>query len=297
MKAILIMPPKFFADFSNRVITRRHSFSQPITHSTMLRRRYASRSNSTGRADRSSFSFDGITGLMPKSKQVLVDPVGPIPLVPGQGHRPRDRLAVPVDDRLVGPHQQRHQGRVVVRLPGRQVEVERVTMAVAQQVEFRGEPAAGTAQRVVRWLAGIFFFAPPPAHRAARTEVPSMHHSSPSTSSASIREDRRRERIVSSVPSPFHLSKRSQTVPQGPNSSGRSRHGAPVLRIQRMPSTTCRRSRGGRPVRAGAGKSVTDQFPFAVGQSMPSQDAEPPWCVCPYTLLCSAVQCGGRPVF
>ena len=69
MKAILIMPPKFFADFSNRVITRRHSFSQPITHSTMLRRRYASPSNSTGRADRSSFSFDGITGLIANSNR------------------------------------------------------------------------------------------------------------------------------------------------------------------------------------------------------------------------------------
>ena len=69
MKAILIMPPKFFADFSNRVITRRHSFSQPIKHSTMLRRRYVSQLNSTGRADRSSFSFDGITGVMPSSKR------------------------------------------------------------------------------------------------------------------------------------------------------------------------------------------------------------------------------------
>ena len=69
MNAILIMPPKFFADFSNRVTTRRHSFSQPITHSTMLRRRYASRSNSTGRADRSSFSLDGITGLIPNSNR------------------------------------------------------------------------------------------------------------------------------------------------------------------------------------------------------------------------------------
>ena len=39
MNAILIMPPKFFAVFSNRQTNRRHSFSQPIRHSTMLRRR------------------------------------------------------------------------------------------------------------------------------------------------------------------------------------------------------------------------------------------------------------------
>ena len=167
MNAILIMPPKFFADFSNRVITRRHSFSQPITHSTMLRRRYASRSNSTGRAERSSFSFDGITGLIPNSNRNSSIQSARYPLSPGQGDRPRDRLAVAVDDRLVGPVQQRHQGRVVVRLPGRQVEVERVTMAVAQQVEFRGKTPAGTAQRVVRRLGRVFFLRPAGAPRGA----------------------------------------------------------------------------------------------------------------------------------
>ena len=38
----------------------------------------------------------------------------------------------------------------------------------------------------------------------------------------------------------------------GPRASGKLRHGEPVRRIQMMPSTTCRRSRGGRPVRSGA---------------------------------------------
>jgi hypothetical protein len=32
MNAILIMPPKFLAVFSNREKIRRHSFSQPIKH-------------------------------------------------------------------------------------------------------------------------------------------------------------------------------------------------------------------------------------------------------------------------
>ena len=66
MKASVIMPPKFFAVFSNREKIRRLSFNQPISRSTMFRRRYASLSNSTGRVVRSSFSFDGITGAIPR---------------------------------------------------------------------------------------------------------------------------------------------------------------------------------------------------------------------------------------
>ena len=43
------MARKLTASFSNRVATRRHSFSHPTQHSMMLRRRYASRSNPSGR--------------------------------------------------------------------------------------------------------------------------------------------------------------------------------------------------------------------------------------------------------
>ncbi len=43
------MARKFTASFSNRVAIRRHSLSQPTQHSMMLRRRYASRSNPSGR--------------------------------------------------------------------------------------------------------------------------------------------------------------------------------------------------------------------------------------------------------
>ncbi len=45
MNAILIMPPKFLAVFWKREKMRRHSFSQPIRRSMILRSRYASRSN------------------------------------------------------------------------------------------------------------------------------------------------------------------------------------------------------------------------------------------------------------
>ena len=49
MIATLTMARKLTASFSNRVPIRRHSLSQPTQHSMMLRRRYASRSNVSGR--------------------------------------------------------------------------------------------------------------------------------------------------------------------------------------------------------------------------------------------------------
>ena len=45
-----------------------------------------------------------------------------------------------------------------MRLPGRQMEMERVTVAVAQQVEFRGEAPAGPPQRMVRRFGRLFFW-------------------------------------------------------------------------------------------------------------------------------------------
>lgn len=45
----LTIARKLSANFSNRVAIRRHSFSQPMQHSMMLRRRYACRSKLTGR--------------------------------------------------------------------------------------------------------------------------------------------------------------------------------------------------------------------------------------------------------
>lgn len=64
MNANLTKPPKFLAVFSKRENTRRASLSHPMSRSTMLRRRYAFRSNFTGRSARSSFSLDGMTGWM-----------------------------------------------------------------------------------------------------------------------------------------------------------------------------------------------------------------------------------------
>lgn len=69
MNAILIIPAKLTAVFSNRVRIRRLSFSQPISRSTMFLSRYASRSNGTGRVSRSSLTFEGITGSIANSSK------------------------------------------------------------------------------------------------------------------------------------------------------------------------------------------------------------------------------------
>ena len=99
------------------------------------------------------------------------------------------------------------------------------------------------------------FFSPPPAQRWARIIVPSTHHSSLSIWPASANAAWSRRRISSTVPWAFHLSNNLHTVCHGPNSSGRSRQGELVLKIQRMPSTIVRGSRGGRPVAAGFGNT------------------------------------------
>lgn len=182
-------------------------------------------------------------------QQVLVDPIGAIALVPGQRHRPSDRSAPRVEQAGVRTDHHGIERRAFVCLPGGQLEVQRVTGRITQHVDFAGQTAAAAAQRVVRRLVRVPFFPPPEAHLWARTVVPSMHHNSSSSSTSPCR----RWRIAMSVPSWFQVSNRSHAVPHGPNRSGRSRHAMPVLSTQRMPSSTSRRSRGGRPVRLRGG--------------------------------------------
>ena len=130
-----------------------------------------------------------------------------------------------------------------------QMKVKRMTLTIAKNMNFAAQTASAPAKRMIVRLVGIPFFPPPAAHRAARTTVPSIHHNCSSMASVL----RRRSSIRPSVPSSFHLSKRSHAVLQGPNSSGRSRHGEPVWSIHKIPSITVLRSRGGRPVRLGSG--------------------------------------------
>src|SRR5690606_9178165 len=111
--------------------------------------------------------------------------------------------------------------------PGRQFERQRASVAVAEEVDFRRETASRATQGMVVRLGWIFFFPPPPAHRAARTMVPSMHHRFMSRFPRSTSTARNRFTMASRVPSEFHLSNRSQAVLHDPYSSGTSRQGAP----------------------------------------------------------------------
>lgn len=124
---------------------------------------------------------------------------------------------------------------------------------VSDQMELGSKPASAAAQCVIGGFIGVTletFFSAPAAARAARTDEPSTHHNSQSmypllssfTCSAS--------RISAKTPLLRHLLKWSYTVCQRPYRSGRSRQGAPVPRIQKMPLRFKRESLAGRPVRA-----------------------------------------------
>src|SRR4029453_2688239 len=184
----------------------------------------------------------------------LANPVGGEMQVTAQVDRSDIEFPVVVGD--PGVFQDRREGCGLVRLAGGHLGVQRMSLAVAEEVDLRRETAAGAAGGVVFRLARVFFFPPPPAQRWARTIVPSMHHSSWSNVSLSVIAALSRSTISSSVPSELHWLNQVYTVSQGPNSSsGKSRHSAPVRRIHKMPSTTCRRSDRGRPVLAGGGNT------------------------------------------
>lgn len=64
----------------------------------------------------------------------------------------------------------------LMRLSGTELDVQRGSRAVADDRDFRREPAAGTAEGVVVRFVGVRFFPPPAAQRCARTIVPSIDH-------------------------------------------------------------------------------------------------------------------------
>lgn len=185
-------------------------------------------------------------------EEVLVDPLGAITFVASQRQRCNDRLAVAAGE--IDAFQERFQSGRFVSLSWRQMEVEGVSVRVAEEVDLRRKAAPAAAESVILGFLGIPFFPPPAAQRAALTMVPSMHHRSESTRSASICAAWRRFRIWLSRPWEFQASNSRQTVWKGPNSPGKSLHGEPVRRIHKMPSRTSRRSFGGRPVAFRLGK-------------------------------------------
>jgi hypothetical protein len=82
---------------------------------------------------------------------------------------------------------------------------------------------------------------------------PSMDHTSWSNRPAALNRFFTSTRIEWSRPDDVQRLKWPYTVSHGPNSSGKSRHGAPLRHIQQIPSKTCRIGIGGRPVSLGWG--------------------------------------------
>jgi hypothetical protein len=124
---------------------------------------------------------------------------------------------------------------------------------VSDNMELRSKPASAAAQCVIRGFVGMTletFLSAPAAARAARTEEPSTHHSSQSMYPLLSSLTCNASTMSAKTPLLRHLRKWSYTVCQGPYRSGRSRQGAPVPRIQKMPLRFNRGSLAGRPVRA-----------------------------------------------
>lgn len=89
--------------------------------------------------------FGGNDGLDLQFEKKLVDPCGSVAFVSAQRDGPGDGLAFPVGDFGIGFDQQGVEDSGVMDLAGRQVEVQRMAVAVAQDVDFRRESAARTA--------------------------------------------------------------------------------------------------------------------------------------------------------
>ena len=78
-------------------------------------------------------------------QEVIVNPVRSIALVAGDGQRPSDWFAIVVTQLGIGAFQKRLQSGGLVGLTGREMEVQRMTLAVAKQMNLRGKTAARTA--------------------------------------------------------------------------------------------------------------------------------------------------------
>lgn len=77
--------------------------------------------------------------------QVLVNPVGPVSLVASQGYRPRYGFALAVKHMGVGLFQQRVEDGRFMCLSRRKMEVQRMALPVAQNMDFRRKTPAGSA--------------------------------------------------------------------------------------------------------------------------------------------------------
>jgi len=87
----------------------------------------------------------GNNRLDSESQQRFVNPVRTICLVTCQCHRPGDWLAITISNLLVSTFQHHEQGRGFVLFSRSKVEVKWMTITIAQQMDFRGKTAAGSA--------------------------------------------------------------------------------------------------------------------------------------------------------
>ena len=128
---------------------------------------------------------------------MLIDPLGPIAFVARELFRKGHRLALMVGDLHTFDYLLQAGG--LMRLPSRQVRVQRVAVELAKDVDLCGKAAAGASQGMVRRPLGAFFFALPAAKRAARTTVLLVSQSSGSMRSASTCEALSRSSTRASV--------------------------------------------------------------------------------------------------
>ena len=81
----------------------------------------------------------------PQFDEVLVNPIGAVPLVAGQGYWPSDRVAIAVKQVGIRLFEQRREGRRLMRLSGGEVKVQRMAFPITEDMDFRRKPPARAA--------------------------------------------------------------------------------------------------------------------------------------------------------
>jgi hypothetical protein len=184
----------------------------------------------------------GNAGANPPAAQRWADRASRIALVAGDTLRP---LAGPATTRSLDRTRLQQGGHVARLVPRSRSQdgADWLAAALGAEVDFRREAAAGTAERLIAAP-----FLAPAACWWARTVVPSRKGTDQSTAPAASPSACTAASNRSQTPACCQRRKREDPVCQGPYRSGRSRHGTPVARRQRMALTIRRWLWPGRPV-------------------------------------------------
>lgn len=154
MNALLSIGSKFSAGFLDRVSTWRHSFSQPIGHSTMLHPRCGPQSSATGRPGLPSFPVKVITRM----RRVPWGFRRPRTLIFLSTAKATDHATWPPAPSSNDTSAPSGSSTSTSRLSEPQVNKERATVGVAAQIRFCGRTPAGAVQPVVRRLGRVLFW-------------------------------------------------------------------------------------------------------------------------------------------